>query len=74
MAETVADGLARVQDRPVQNIIIEHPMGKMEVELAVDGRGPDLTVRYGAIVRTTRRLFEGHVLIPSAIWDGRIHE
>ena len=70
MAGTVADGLARVQDRPVQNIIIEHPMGKIEVELAVDGRGPELNVRYGAIVRTTRRLFEGRVLIPAAIWDG----
>jgi hypothetical protein len=26
---------------------------------------------YGGVVRTARRLFEGHAFIPAGVWDGK---
>lgn len=71
MEGTVAEGLSRATKAAVQQIVIEHPSGILAVELAVDGFGPDLTFVSGGVLRTTRRLFEGHVLVPASVWDGK---
>ena len=42
-----------------------------QVELSVDGHGPDLNFNYGGIMRTTRPIFEGNILIPYSVWDGK---
>ena len=64
----------RLEKQPnevLENIIIEHPSGTLEVELSVDGFGSDLSFVYGGVVRTARRLFEGRILVPHSIWDGK---
>lgn len=49
---------------------IEHPSGEFTVDLEiVDGPdGPE--VKRAALLRTARKLFSGHVFIPSYIWKG----
>ncbi len=71
MEGSVAEGLSEVKKTPIEQIAIEHPSGQLQVELSVDGYGPDLVFGYGGIVRTARRLFEGNILVPHSVWDGR---
>ena len=71
MQGTVADGLSTVKRTPVERIVIEHPAGQLEVELSVRGHDPGLEFGYGGVVRTARRLFQGQVLVPASVWDGR---
>jgi 4-oxalomesaconate tautomerase len=71
MEGTVADGLSDVRKTPVERIIIEHPSGTLEVKLSVKGFDSDLSFVYGGVVRTARRLFEGRILVPSSVWDGK---
>ena len=71
MQGTVADGLSNIKKIPVQQVVIEHPSGTLEIELSVDGYGPELTFVYGGVVRTARRLFEGNILVPASVWDGK---
>jgi 2-methylaconitate cis-trans-isomerase PrpF len=68
MEGTVADGLSDVRKTSAERIIIEHPSGTLEVALSVEGFGSDLSFVYGGVVRTARRLFEGHVLVPASVW------
>ena len=50
---------------------IEHPAGRIEVELTLSGNPERPTVERAALLRTARRIFEGHLLIPRHIWAGR---
>jgi 4-oxalomesaconate tautomerase len=42
-------------------LAIEHPTGTFEVELELDGTGPEARVRRSSVVRTARQLFDGQV-------------
>lgn len=62
---SVADGLANVsyhQDQ--ENIVIEHPSGTLEVQIAVKGHDAEMSVEFAGVVRTARKLFQGDVFIP----------
>lgn len=54
-----------------RTVLIEHPTGRISVRLESGGSPDKPDIRRAAIVRTARRLFEGNVLIPEAVWDGR---
>jgi 4-oxalomesaconate tautomerase len=49
---------------------VEHPTGEFSVELALGGPADAPKVERAALLRTARRLFEGHLCVPSAVWDG----
>ncbi len=51
-------------------IIVEHPTGRMEIEIKTSGAPANPVIERAAVIRTTRRLFEGFVLIPSSLWPG----
>ncbi len=68
---TVAHDFARLPPGPKRTISVEHPSGEFTVELETEGDAASLTVRRAALLRTARRLFEGNVLIPGHVWDGR---
>lgn len=51
-------------------IIVEHPTGRIEIELKTSGAPANPVIERAAVIRTTRRLFEGFVLIPSSLWPG----
>ncbi len=68
---TVVDGVARVTDAPRQAIVIEHPVGRLETVIEFEGGREAPEVRSVGFVRTARRLMEGRVFIPGAVWDGK---
>jgi 2-methylaconitate cis-trans-isomerase PrpF len=53
-------------------VAVEHPAGRIEVDLELDRemRGPAacLPVRRASLVRTARRIFEGHVLVSESLF------
>ena len=63
--------MADVQDGNPKLLSVEHPSGEFSVELEtgepVDGI---LQISRAALLRTTRRIMEGGVLVPANIWDG----
>jgi 2-methylaconitate cis-trans-isomerase PrpF len=60
---TVAHDIAVLNgDAPV---VIEHPSGK--IEIAMKATGGEVT--RAEFVRTARRIFEGHLLVPARFYD-----
>lgn len=54
-------------------VLLEHPEGVMEIAIDLEpgaGNEPPRLKR-AATVRTARRLFEGNVLCPASVWDGK---
>jgi 4-oxalomesaconate tautomerase len=47
---------------------IEHPAGAIEVDLEVEETPQGRNVKRAALVRTARRIFEGSVLVPQALF------
>ncbi|MDP2699147.1 4-oxalomesaconate tautomerase [Thalassospira sp.] len=70
LAGSITDGLSNLLPLPRQWITIEHPGGSIDVELTIEGSGPNLSVISGGVVRTARRLFEGRILVPETILEG----
>ncbi len=65
---TVASRLAPLGKAPQGVVRIEHPSGMIAVDLDVDLNGRSAVIRRAALIRTARRLFQGEVLIPAAVW------
>ena len=67
---SVAEGIAvKPQGSPLL-MSVEHPSGEFTVTLEVSGAGADFKVGRSGILRTARALFEGHILVPRAVWTG----
>jgi 4-oxalomesaconate tautomerase len=69
---TPASRVARLPAGARKLVSVEHPSGEFSVELEV-ARGADgrIELQRAALLRTARRLFEGHALIPPSVWGGR---
>jgi hypothetical protein len=50
-------------------LAIEHPSGRIEVDLVTDRSGATPVVERASFVRTARRIFEGYVYVPAALVD-----
>ncbi len=67
---TVADGLLDRPETGPFNVVLEHASGSIEVLI-------DFTTKDGfqlssaGLVRTARKLADGHVYIPSSVWAGK---
>jgi 2-methylaconitate cis-trans-isomerase PrpF len=48
-------------------IRVEHPSGFLDVELTITGSGLFTRVLHASVLRTARRLFNGHVLVSDAV-------
>ncbi|CAD7056926.1 4-oxalomesaconate tautomerase [Pseudorhizobium halotolerans] len=68
---TVAEGIAKRPDGGDCTVWIEHPSGLIDVAMTtrVDGNGIDIIS--GGVIRTARKLMEGHVFVPSWILEAR---
>ena len=71
---TVASGLVELPPAPQGVIEIEHPSGKIAIDLDVDFTGGRQEMRRAALIRTARRVFEGRVLVPEHVWSGKAAE
>jgi len=63
---SVAQGLAVTGVGALQRLSIEHPSGEFSVEYRLENGA---VVGCG-LIRTARALFDGRVLLPSAVWEG----
>lgn len=68
---TTAYDMAQVPTGSRKLLELEHPTGYFSVEIEVSGSEDDPHIERAALLRTARRLFEGKVLIPSGVWDGK---
>jgi 2-methylaconitate cis-trans-isomerase PrpF len=50
-------------------IAVEHPAGRIEVDLELAGDPSAPVVRRASLIRTARRIFEGHVVLPDALFS-----
>lgn len=70
---SVADKVAVVPatgDGPVE-LVVEHPTGRFSMSMEVEMVGGEPVVSRAALLRTTRMLMRGEVLIPGSVWGGR---
>ena len=67
---TVASNLVKLPPAPQGIIEIEHPTGKIAIDLDAEFTYGKLELRRAALVRTARRIFEGRVCIPEHVWTG----
>ncbi|WP_171180400.1 4-oxalomesaconate tautomerase [Ruegeria sp. HKCCD8929] len=66
---SVADGLlARPEASPAQ-VVLEHASGKIEVMVDFSTEG-GFSLNNAGLVRTARKLADGHVYIPRSVWAG----
>ena len=65
---TIASQLAPLPPAPQGIIEIEHPSGKIAIDLDVDFTNGRQEMRRAALIRTARRIFEGRVLVPEDVW------
>ncbi|MDT0683348.1 PrpF domain-containing protein [Roseicyclus sp. F158] len=56
---------ARIARQREASLRIGHPSGLLEVDAEIEDRDGTPHAVHGAVIRTARRLFEGHVLIPN---------
>lgn len=66
---TVADGLLERPTSGPANVVLEHASGTIEV--LVDFQlETDFTLNSAGLLRTARKLADGHIYVPSAVWKG----
>jgi 4-oxalomesaconate tautomerase len=49
-------------------VCVEHPAGRIEMDLELTGTREHPLVRRASLVRTARRIFEGNVLVPESLF------
>jgi 4-oxalomesaconate tautomerase len=68
---SVAAQVARVAGTGMpRRLDIEHPTGFFTVEVDIDLERSPVEVRRAALLRTARKLMDGHVYVPARLWDG----
>jgi 2-methylaconitate cis-trans-isomerase PrpF len=67
---TLAAELAPLKPAPQGMVKIEHPSGLILIDLDADFTNGREDLRRAALVRTARRIFEGHVMVPASVWNG----
>ena len=65
---SVAEELATLNSQRPGRVQIEHPSGVIDVELETAGSGKDLDVLSAGIVRTARKIMDGHLFVPADVW------
>jgi 4-oxalomesaconate tautomerase len=68
---TTAARVAKIPEGTRKMFSVEHPTGEMSVEMEFEGPASAPIIKRAALLRTARRLFEGNILVPSSVWDGR---
>ena len=63
---TVASATAREPGR--HSLVLLHPAGQIDVEVELDGRANDATVKAAALVRTARKIMQGEMHLPDYVF------
>lgn len=64
---TVVNRIACLRPEDPHLVTLEHPAGTLDIRLQVEGdlERPDFTIASAGLIRTARKLFKGHVLVPA---------
>jgi 4-oxalomesaconate tautomerase len=65
---SVAAQVAQRKDKSARRIEVEHPSGFFTVDVEVE-QGNGFVVRGAALLRTARKIMQGDVFVPGAIWS-----
>jgi 4-oxalomesaconate tautomerase len=68
---TLAAQIAPLPPAPQGMVRIEHPSGMILIDLDADFNAGRMELRRAALIRTARRIFDGHVMVPSKVWAGK---
>jgi 4-oxalomesaconate tautomerase len=66
---TISDGLLDRPEGTPATILIEHPLGAIEVGIDYELNGNNMDVRSAEILRTARKLAQGEIFVSSEIWE-----
>lgn len=61
LSKSTAAELAHLPSGAEKLVSVEHPIGEASVVIEVDTTATDIKIKRAAIVRTARKLFQGHV-------------
>ena len=67
---TVGAGMAELPSTSPAPMILEHPMGQLEVIVDFVRGNEAFEMRSAGLLRTARKLASGNVYIPSSVWAG----
>ncbi len=67
---TLAAQIAPLPAPPQGAIRIEHPSGMIAIDFDADLANGKEDLRRAALIRTARRVFDGHVNVPRQVWAG----
>jgi 2-methylaconitate cis-trans-isomerase PrpF len=67
---TLANRFANVPLGILTTVGIEHPGGRLDMDIEATMKDGAFLLTQANLLRTTRRLFSGTVFIPARIWDG----
>lgn len=68
---TVADGLTVLPDEIPAKMVLEHPLGSIDVIVDYKIDQNEFTLNSAGLVRTARKLAKGEVFIPGTVWQGK---
>ncbi|WP_170358423.1 4-oxalomesaconate tautomerase [Ruegeria arenilitoris] len=66
---TVADSLLDRPEASPADVVLEHASGNIDV-LVDFSNGQEFKVNSAGLVRTARKLADGHVYVPESVWNG----
>ncbi len=52
-----------------RTVSVLHPQGRIDVAVAIEGRGEAAAIRRAALVRTARKIFEGRLHLPAYVFS-----
>ncbi|NIZ09559.1 4-oxalomesaconate tautomerase [Pseudooceanicola sp. HF7] len=68
---TVAEGLAVKPEGPAATVVIEHPIGVMEVRVKFSDGPEGFAFHSAGVTRTARMIARGEVMVPASVWSGQ---
>ncbi|PWR00754.1 4-oxalomesaconate tautomerase [Meridianimarinicoccus roseus] len=66
---SIADGLLQRPTTSPSNVVLEHASGTIEVLVDFDA-SDSFELRSAGLLRTARKLADGHIYVPARIWKG----
>jgi 4-oxalomesaconate tautomerase len=71
LENSATQGIAVVPAGDKKVLSVEHPTGEFTVQLETKRGANGLEITRAALLRTARRLFDGSVLVPRSVWNGK---
>jgi 2-methylaconitate cis-trans-isomerase PrpF len=67
---SVTEGVAVLAPGPRRMIVIGHPSGTLATEFELEVSADKPVIKRAAFVRTARKIMDGVVYVPGAVWSG----